>query len=338
VSGVDPIARPKMGPAGDLRLVPGFAHRPGHHCGSTALRDLLAFHGAELSEEMAFGLGAGSCFYFVAMDGSSPSRFINGRTRQLEEQFVELTGAPLRLDTFPDPDASWEAARAAVDAGRPALLLTDLYYLDHYGKSAHFPGHAVVLAGYDSTHAYVADTSFEGLQRTSLEGLRRARHGDHPIFPLAGHMFTAAGELASHPFERAADAAIARAAERMLEPPLAPFEGLPALERLADEIGSWPELLPDWRWCARFAYQVIERRGTGGANFRAMYARFLAELGRPQAELATTSAERWTALAGELLAASEEAEPSPERWRAVGEATGAVLAAERDLWQALAAA
>ena len=42
--------------------VPGFTHTPGNHCGSTALRNLLAFHGVEISEEMAFGLGAGAGF------------------------------------------------------------------------------------------------------------------------------------------------------------------------------------------------------------------------------------------------------------------------------------
>ena len=49
--------------------VPGYTHTPGHHCGSTALRNLLGFHGVEISEEMAFGLGAGACFYYVALDG-----------------------------------------------------------------------------------------------------------------------------------------------------------------------------------------------------------------------------------------------------------------------------
>jgi hypothetical protein len=79
-------------------MAPGFRHRPGNHCGSTALRNVLAYHGIELSEEMAFGLGAGACFYYVALDTDlisdasretdraslvgdavSPSRFINGR-------------------------------------------------------------------------------------------------------------------------------------------------------------------------------------------------------------------------------------------------------------------
>ena len=172
------------------RMVPGYRHRPGNHCGSTALRNLLAHHGVEISEEMALGLGAGVSFYYVPIDGQSPSRFTNGRVGRLEEQFVELTGAPIRLDTFEDAEASWEAARDAVDAGRSAILLTDLYYLDHYGSSARFPGHAVVLAGYDSEVAYLSDTSFEELQTTRLENLARARHGSHPVFPLEGHMLT----------------------------------------------------------------------------------------------------------------------------------------------------
>ena len=168
-------------------MVPGYRHVPGNHCGSTALRNLLGFHGVEISEEMAFGLGAGACFYYVVLDEHSPSRFTNGRAARLEENFLELTGAPLRLRTEADPDASWKLAREAVDEGRPVLLLTDLYYLDHYGRSAHFPGHAVVLAGYDEELAWVSDTAFEDLQTTSLEGLREARHSQQPIFPLEGH-------------------------------------------------------------------------------------------------------------------------------------------------------
>ena len=169
-------------------MVPGYRHVPGHHCGSTALRNLLAFHGVEISEEMAFGLGAGACFYYVVLDESSPSRFTNGRAARLEENFLELTEVPLRLRTDKDPETSWEMAKADIDAGRPALLLTDLYYLDHYGRSAHFPGHAVVLAGYDDELAWLSDTAFEDLQTTSLVSLKEARHSQQPIFPLEGHV------------------------------------------------------------------------------------------------------------------------------------------------------
>jgi hypothetical protein len=318
-------------------MVPGYRHVPGNHCGSTALRNLLAFSGSEISEEMAFGLGAGISFYYVALDGQSPSRFTNGRVGRLEEQFVELTEAPIELETFDGPEASWEAARAVVDSDRPALLITDLYYLDHYGKSAHFPGHAVVLAGYDEEVAYLSDTAFSELQTTRLENLARARHGDHPVFPLKGQMFTLADGADAGDVRAAADAAIARAASQMLDPPMGDYEGLPALRRFAAEVGHWPELIEDWQWSARFGYQVIERRGTGGGNFRLMYSRFLAECGLEQASLGAESAGRWTELARALQAASEADDPDPGLWGRAGREARAVLEAEERLWPELAA-
>ena len=319
-------------------LVEGFTHHPGHHCGSTALRNLLSFHGLEISEEMALGLGAGVSFYYVPVDGQSPSRFINGRVGRLEEQFLEITGTELRLETFEAEAESWAAARGVVDSGRPALLLTDLYYLDHYGNSAHFPGHAVVLAGYDSELAYLSDTSFAELQTTRLESLAKARHGKHPIFPLSGHMFTLPAEVELSDPRGAADAAIARNAANMLEPAMGEYEGLPALRRLAAEVRHWPEQIDDWQWTARFGYQVIERRGTGGGNFRLMYSRFLEEAGREEeASIAAEASARWTALAAALLAASEAAEPEPPLWAKAGSEAARVLEAEERLWPALSA-
>lgn len=317
--------------------VPGYVHTPGHHCGSTALRNLLAFHGVEISEEMAFGLGAGAAFYYLEMEQASPSRWFNGRTARLEETFRDITGAALDLRTFAEEngDGAWEAARAEIDAGRPALLLTDLYYLDHYGNSAHFPGHAVVLAGYDEAVAHLSDTGFEELQATRLENLARARHSGHPAYPLEGHMFTVAEELDRAQLEAAVPRAIAQAAAEMTEPIWAPFAGIPALERLAAEAGAWPEAVEDWQWCARFAYQVIERRGTGGGCFRLMYSRFLEEAGRDEAPLAAAAAARWSELAEAFKVASESDEPRPELWRAVGDDAQRVLEAEQRLWTSL---
>ena len=316
-------------------MVPGYRHVPGNHCGSTALRNLLAFHGLEISEEMALGLGAGVCFYYVELPDGSPSRFTNGRVGKLEEQFVELTGIELRMDTAEDPGESWRLAREVVDAGRPALLLSDLYHLDHYGKSAHFPGHAVVLAGYDDELAYLSDTGFEELQTTRLENLAKARHEQHPVYPLAGHMFSVPDGQDPHDPREAAPRAIARGAKQMFEPELGEFQGMPALERFAAEVGHWPEATEDWQWSARFNYQVIERRGTGGGNFRLMYARFLEEAGCDEARLAFEAAERWTELAAALLAASEADAPDAALWSRIDADAGRVLEAERRMWSAL---
>jgi len=314
----------------DSVMVPGYRHLPGNHCGSTALRNLLGF------EEMAFGLGAGACFYYVVLDDQSPSRFTNGRAARLEENFVELTGAPLALETAEDPERSWELAREVVDSERPALLLTDLYHLDHYGKSAHFPGHAVILAGYDDELAYLSDTGFEQLQTTRLDHLAQARHEGNPIFPLAGHMLHLPEGVEPGDVVAAAPRAIERAAREMLEPALGDFQGVPALRKLADEIGDWPSAAGDWQWCARFLYQVIERRGTGGGNFRRMYSRFLKEAGREESTLAAEAAAAWTKLAESGRDASESETADPALWSRLGEETSEVLEVETRLWTSLA--
>ena len=326
-----------MTTAAQPTMVPGYKHVPGNHCGSTALRNLLAFHGLDLSEEMAFGLGAGACFFYFELEGQSPSRFSNGRTARLEEQFVELTGIELRMDTAEDPESSWRLARGEVDAGRPVLLLSDLYYLDHYGKSAHFPGHAVVLVGYDDEAAYLSDTAFDDLQTTRLDNLAKARHAQHPAYPLAGHMFSIPEGVAPHDPRDAVPRSIEYAVQQMFEPALGEYQGIPALTRFAEEIGDWPNDTEDWQWCARFNYQVIERRGTGGGNFRRMYARFLEEAGYEESALAADAAERWTGLAAALHEASESDEPEAALWSRVSEDAGRVLEAEQRMWTALGA-
>ena len=52
--------------------------------------------------------------------------------------------------------------------------------------------------------------------------------------------------------------------------------GVRSLEVLIRDLTDWKEAA-DWQWSARFTYQIIERRGTGGAGFRTLYRQFLEE-------------------------------------------------------------
>jgi hypothetical protein len=195
-----------------------------------------------------------------------------------------------------------------------------------------------VLAGYDEELAWLSDTAFEDLQTTSLESLKEARHSQQPIFPLEGHVvdLPEGVELSRDDLLAHAPKAIERAASQMLEPPLGDFEGLPALRRFAAEVGDWPGAAEDWQWCARFLYQVIERRGTGGGNFRKMYSRFLEEAGYEESEMAAEAAVRWAELAIAARTASEPEAPDSEQWRVLSERAVEVLGAEERLWTALA--
>jgi Domain of unknown function (DUF4872) len=149
-------------------------------------------------------------------------------------------------------------------------------------------------------------------------------------------MFTTSGAITQEQLRAAIPAAIERAARAMVASELGEFSGLGAVERLAREAGSWPDVAEDWQWCARFGYQVIERRGTGGGAFRLMYSRFLEEAGRPEASLAAEAAARWTELASAFHAASERDDPEPGLWRKIDSAAQRVFEAEQRLWTALA--
>ena len=115
--------------------------------------------------------------------------------------------------------------RRRLTAGRPALLLTDLFYLDHYGNSAHFPGHAVVLAGYDDEVAYLSDTGFEELQTTRLEHLRRGAPRHSPGVPARRPDGHGARPRRAHDPRAAAPAAIDRNAAQMIEPAMGEARG-----------------------------------------------------------------------------------------------------------------
>lgn len=330
----------------DARLVEGFEHRPGRHCGSTALGNLLRFHRLDLPEAVVFGLAAGPSFFYAKLPGGSPSRLISGRAANLEKQFVELSDDVLEMRSDSDPEGAWRMAREVIDAGSPALLLTDLYYLEHYDNSAHFPGHAIVLAGYDSERAYIADTDFDGLVSISLGSLSNARHSQAPPFPLTGEMVTVPDESKLAQFHEKSpehiDKAIAFAAKTMVEPPFGDYQGIPALGKLADELPSWPKDAEDWQWCTRFAYQVIERRGTGGGSFRKMYAEFLDHAAEICAEKRYSEAARicaglaadWTELSVKLRQASK-GEASGEIWGELGQLAGSIRDGEERLWRGL---
>ena len=122
----------------------------------------------------------------------------------------------------------------------------------------------------------------------------------------------------------------------MIEPDLGEYEGLPAMRRFAAEVGEWPEQVEDWQWCARFTYQMIERRGSGGGAFRAMYSRFLEEAGRADAARACAqAADGWTKLAGTFFELSEKDAADGREWAAAGREATALLAVEEKLWESL---
>ncbi len=266
-------------------LLPGFQHRPGVHCGSTALSDALRARGLDVSEAMAFGMGAGLGFFYLASPVLSPTRLILGRPWTLEETACELLGAPVAIRTEDDPARAWAAVKEALDRGFAPVLSTDLRYLPYWKTSSPFNGHRVILAGHDEGRgvALLADTEREELQEVALADLERARASDGQPLGYTGRQWMEIDAPRSPVRWREAVGNALRRQSRDMLLPQDGFAGVSGMERFAAEVPRWHELArdeADRAWCFRFAYQCIEKRGTGGGNFRLLYARFLAEAAR----------------------------------------------------------
>jgi hypothetical protein len=299
-------------------MLAGFQHRPGVHCGSTALSDALRVGGLDLSEHMVFGLGAGLGFYYLTGPSLNPTHTLFGRHLRLEQTVCEVLGARLTDRTEDDPGRAWDGAAQALERGVAPILITDLRHLPYAGTRTPFNWHSVVLAGYDPDRrvAFLADTEREGLCEVSFEDLEQARASDGPPFGYTGrHWMEVEAPSRPRPLAEAiADALHRQAREMLLE--TSGVAGVAGLDRFAEELPAWSRRVSgeaDRSWCFRFAYQVIERRGTGGGLFRALYARFLEEAERLVPSLARLGlsarmrelAERWTTLAQAFKALSE---------------------------------
>jgi len=306
-----------------MKLVSGLRHTRGNHCGSTAMRDLLHCAGLDLSEAMCFGLGSGLGFhYFRHLPDTVISHFFHGRTGTLERDLCRHLALDFAEGLDDDPEHAWRAARVSVDADVPVLLNVELTRLPYYNSRTPFPGHRVVLAGYDDARsvAFLADNAFEALQEISFDALRDARYAPvaSSLFPLRNQWLVVKSARAHMPLAEAICAALRENARAMLNEGN-PYAGIVGMQTLADDWVNWGDS-PDWQFCARFGYQIIERRGTGGGAFRKMYAEYLREAqdlipALRAAKLPDALAEiagAWTAFALRLKRVSDEKDRA--RW------------------------
>jgi len=284
------------------KMVNEFVHRHGVHCTSTSLRDVFEFYGYKLTEEMVFGLDCGVGFVYWPMKGAVPPVFIGGRGSKGIEDVCRILGIKWEKKTTASAKKAWQAVKSLIDNNVPVMLQVDMFYLDYFrGKTGHFGGHTIVLAGYDEEkrEAYVTDIHNDkieakrrkdGLFATSLESLAEARNSTYKPFPPKNAWFNLALPKETAPLENAIKTALKTNAERFLNPPVRNL-GIRGIRRFADQIVSWPDVIrgkicdpiqtkteiPMLKLTLHLAYVFIEEAGTGGGLFRRIYSRFLRE-------------------------------------------------------------
>ena len=296
----------------EARMVPGFEHRPGNNCESTALRNLLWFEGIDVSEPMIFGLGEGLHFIYWQMK-SMDFVFTGGRTKPDLVYRTFASNVELELTEHKTASAKQASDRLfqSLDSGQPMMLRMDALYLDYFDIDIHFPAHYAVAAGYDGESVYLADTHRPGLQKTSRASLAEARASTASMgMGRPNHQSVALhepGRLTKTRLKQNLRAAIRRNADAMLTPPIKNI-GVKGIALAGQRIPTWIQKSGYPQKCLQVTADIWERGGTGGGLFRKMYSAFLAEAGqllgqRPiqkAADSYRSIAQEWTALAALL--------------------------------------
>lgn len=273
-------------------------HGLGSHCTTTILRTLTNAAGYNFTEAYCLGLSSGLGYTYQKYVGLDYN-FFTGRNENLEENLVNVLGGKLIKGTTDDPADGWEQVKTMLDHHVPIVLEVDMMKLEYIRKAIdlkkefHFGLHSVLLVGYDESSAYLLDYMWQQPIKVSLKELENARNSQEaPIKPLNRWKALFIQNNDTFDLKFATLQAIQINVHKYLQP-YAFKMGLEGLEMFARELELWfkTKKIEELRNNFYMAYALFEKVGTGGGNFRRMYARFIDEANRvmPRQEFAALS-------------------------------------------------
>jgi len=263
-------------------LITSYTHKQAAHCESGTISNLLRYHGLDISEPMAFGIGSGIFFAhmpFLKLNGipGTTYRVLPGL---ISKRLTSRLGIDFESKSFGNnKQKAMDELDRALDKGFPVGMLTSVFYLPYLPKAFrfHFNAHNLLVFGKENGEYKVSDPVMDYVTTISAKDLERARFPKGVMAPN-GKMYYPV----KLPSEIDIIPAIKKAIrwtgyENTLTPPFLPYFGSQAISYLARNIKNYPQKLDD-RKSILFLGNIVrmqEEIGTGGAGFRFMYAAFL---------------------------------------------------------------
>lgn len=260
-----------------------FAHHQHAHCESGVTANLLRHEGIDISEPLAFGIGAGIFFAhipFVKVSGTPGTTF---RTwpGAIFKRVAERLDIKIYTQKFRTPEKAMNALDEVLDTGKPVGMLSSVFYLPYLPEAFrfHFNAHNLIVYGKESNEYLVSDPVMDCEARIAPVDLAKARFAKGTPEPK-GFMYYITEVPRQLDYSKAIEQGIRQTCFFMLSPPL-PWFGNKAIFLLANKIKHYPKKLAP-RKAALYLGNIIrmqEEIGTGGAGFRYLYAAFLQEAG-----------------------------------------------------------
>ncbi len=260
-----------------------FIHFQHAHCESGVTSNLLRHEGIELSEPMAFGIGAGLFFGHLPMLKVSGVPGTTYRTwpGAIFKRVAERLDIKIHSERFRDHAKAMQALDDVLATGKPVGILGSVFYLPYLPEAFrfHFNAHNFIVYGKENGEYHVSDPIMEHVTKIAPADLIKARFAKGIPEPH-GFMYYITGTPEKLNMAKAIEKGIKQTCSHMLGAPL-PWFGNSAIFLLARRIRSYPKKLTP-RKAALYLGNVIrmqEEIGTGGGGFRYIYAAFLQEAG-----------------------------------------------------------
>lgn len=253
------------------------------HCESGVTTNLLRHEGLDITEPLAFGIGAGLFFAhipFVKVSGT-PGTSFRSMPGSIFKRITKTFKIDVHTQRFSSPEKAMAELNRVLDAGKPVGMLSSVYYLPYLPEAFrfHFNAHNLVAYGREGDVYNISDPVLENVSTIEAVDLVKARFAKGAMAPK-GFMYYIKSKPQAIDYSDAIKKAIKKNCYLMLSPPL-PWFGINAITHLSKQIRKYPKKLSP-RKAQLYLGNVIrmqEEIGTGGAGFRFLYAAFLQESG-----------------------------------------------------------
>jgi len=247
-----------------------FKHRQSAHCESGVSSNLLFHYGLDISEAMAFGVGAGLFFGYLPFIRINhlPLTTFRCELGGILKRLTRKLGVKIHFEKFRNPEKAMAALDRRLEEGVP-------YFPSAY--RFHFNMHNLVVYGKEGDDYLISDPVFPEPQRCSGKDLAKARFAQGALAPK-GAMYYLTDVPRDIDLRDPICKGIKAVCHRMLKVP-GPIIGVRGIRFLAGQLEKWPRKLGKRKACLYLGQLVrmLEELGTGGAGFRFMYAAFLQE-------------------------------------------------------------
>ena len=260
-----------------------FAHHQTTHCETGAMINLLRFHGVELSEPMAFGIGGGIFFGYFPLLRMAHIRVTTFRRMPgaIIRHGLKRLGVEYQTKAFFRPENAKRVIDRLLDENIPVACQVGFFWLPYVPRAmrSHFNAHNIVIYGRCGDKYLVSEPGMDEVQTVHYADLERARFAKGGLNPR-GRLYWLTKDRSQWQPDLASSilAGLKDACYFMLDIPL-PVLGVKGIRYLARDLAKWQRTLSEEEVKNNLNQIVVMQEvvGSGGGGFRFMFAAFLAE-------------------------------------------------------------